>query len=581
MNSCCINNSKTECIVNQALYSRILSEVPRCAMDIDELNIDDESLQISRIDMHLYLILLSLEHVRLSTSITPNDVNGLVPQVIGHSIKNMQHASVCHDDSSGEHNSPKRNMTNYSSLQVLTKAGVLESLHYLQETHPYTAVFYHALSRCTVLVAYTGYDDTRMHTFNVSSRCHTNVGFQKYLKYIAKPLCEGVNSPSTEERHCNAHESNKSSCQCSTDEHCFDGPAEMSQTETIVGYNLGDSLLHLQSSHSTFFTSDGVQVNIDKQGFVECSLFISVSLLTPEGDKIGCVKSDRLECALDEQCDKTNDIQIKQPSNGLDHMSLYAFLNNGTKVATSYYGPNGNGCLVNSKVTSLSSSHVMTPQKISKQQDQLQDNSVNLKPTETESAEKEYNNECHIFAYHNKYQHLFATTLYGLKTHIHVYSPLEPNVPSLNEGKKILVKQEYYKTTGRCSEKGAGELYRYYLPDGLLVYILNDQSVIIHCADGSIYRTAMDCERKLYGSQRITQLSGKKTKERSDFERIQSQIRSTSATVGVKEELWVVTLPSGQRYLWNWKDAFETNVPIRLEDVPSFVSTDPVTKQVS
>lgn len=561
-------------IVDQSLYSRILNQIPRHCIETDEVRVDD-GFQISRSDLHIHSILLSLEHAKLSNASTPcSSINGVTHQLVDFPVDKDSKKSI-------KLPSPMKSMSTctYSSLQLLTKAGVFKALHTLQETHPYTEIFYHALSQCAVLVVHTGYDGRRTYKFNESTQCHTNVGFHNFLKYLHKPICPGVMSGSLEESHTDDCERNDHCSQHSTDESYLTDHAAITQTGTIVGYNMGDSLLHLQSSRLTCFTSDGIQVHVDKHGFVESSVFIGVSLLTPDGHKISCVKYDHFESELEEQCNVANDDPyINQPTKGLQHMSLYVSLNNGMKIATSYYGPNGNGCLVNMPVVSRRQHH----QNAVGELELSQCTKMEVHNTEKQcKAELEYQ----ILTSHNQYQHLFATTSYGLKTHVHIFSPLTPNVSSTNEGRKILVKQERYKTTKRFSLPIDSEIYRYYLPGGLLICVMDNQSLVIHCADGSIYHTATACEYDNY-SRRSLQLSG----DHSHFKEIQSQIRSISETVGVKtEQYWVVTLPAGQQFLYKQKhlnDSQETkedssNLLMPLEDIPCSITTDPVTKQVS
>lgn len=581
----CEVSNRINTIINQSLCSWILAEAQRCCISSEDLVID-ESLQTPTSDWQIYLLLLSLEHARLSSASTPH--NEVIP--VENPFESMAD-TPCYQGKPA--NVPERSMSDYSSLQLLTKSDILKALHNLQESHPYTEFFYHAPSQCMLLVAHTGYDGTRMHMFCECSHCHTNVGFQKFLKYIAEPHCKCLNSGITEERCSDTCDGNDSFSQCFEDE----------QTETIVGYNTGDLLLHLQSSRFTFFTSDGVQVRVDKQGFVESSISIHVSLLTAEGHKISCVKSDHFECGLYEQFEggSTNHIQINQPPKGLNHMSFFASLSNGIKVATSYYGPNGNGCLLNmptmnSKILSpepLSISHQISSQKTGRKKD-LQQNVADMEilegaEMEVHNAEKKYEQECRSLANHNKYQHLFATTLCGLKLHTHIFSPENSKSDISDEGRMILVKQEYCKTAEKTSDQGIYERYRYYLPGGLLVYSMNDESIIIHTANGSIYRTAMDCERNHYYSQRSLHPTGKKL--RDTFQEVEGRIRSASEATGLNSrQLWVITLPSGQRYLWKQRsyeheeDESEDDwygLPVPLEDVPCFISSDPVTKQVS
>lgn len=573
-----------------------------------------ESLQISWSELHIYLVLLSLEHAKLLNASTPHSNIGSFSQLMfDDSFESVDDRSSFSGISVKQVN-PLRATSDYSSFELLSKAAVLETLHHLQGTHPYVEFFYHRPSQCTILVAHTGYDGTRMHKYDVHTHCHTNIGFQTFLKFVAeiysKSVTEGRDSDHSTHLYSDVCERNGSSFKCFSEEYSLSNLSTVPQIETTIGYNVGDALLHLQSSYSTIFTSDGVQVHVEKQSFFEDSVFVGVSLLT-EGHKIGCIKSDYFDNGLDEQFDDStiNELEIQQPTNSLDHLSMYAFLSNGLKVTTSYYGPNGNGCLMNmptvNTIQSDPSSHLvhLPPQKIDNKHDRQQNVIKDLEPLqdtemEIQKAEMQFKEECQLFASHNRHQHLFATTSYGLKTHIHVFIPQKVASSTSNESRKVFVKQEHYKTTQwleRQLEERLDETCRYYLPDGILVYSISDGSLIIHCSDGSIYRTATDSEcDQYYHTQRLVLPTDQNRKGHLQVLEIHNQIRSASEIISVKrKQIWVVTLPNGKRFLWKHEDIVDccepgddtandrSTSPIPIDDVPCLVTTDPITKEVS
>lgn len=535
------------------MYTRVLNEVQQHSTE--EVQMEDERVLISDNDLHLYLILLSLEHVCLSNASTPrNSKNGLTSQYISdRPLKVVGDATT----KSTDNFSNLKEISEYSSFELFSKSGVLQTLHIIQETHPYIEVFHHASSNCMVLVAHSGYCGSRAHSYDVQAHCHSNIGFYNFLKYnIDEAQYENVSEDEFTEQQDTSF----------VDQLEDDNSSNLSAIPRFYGYNVGDTLLHLQSSFSTVFTSDGVQIHIEKQGFLENSATLSVSVLTTEGHKISCVKSD---VGL---VSSRNDSQIRQSVEGLNHMLMMAFLSNGLKVATCCSGSNRAYTTINDNKNSISS---LSPQKIDIESP-VQEKSAtsNTEPLpcaeeETQSARKE---SCQ-----NEYHHLYATTSLGLNIHTYVALPSELELKTGN----ILVKQKYYKVAELPPEE-VTEIYRYYLQEGLVVYIMNDDSFIIHCADGGIYRTATKTECDQYYAQQSVQLM--KT-DHFQFHEIKKQIMSISELFETKSKLvWLVTLADGQCCLWQQNDATDNDGSIQvlpIEGVPCSVTTDPVTKQVS
>lgn len=511
---------------------------------------EDEGALISDTDLQLYLILLSLEHVSLSSASTPrNNKNALT----SHNICD-QPLKVVGDTPTKPADDFNQDISGYSSFELCSKSGVLQTVHNIQETHPYVEVFYHASSHCTVLVAHTGYSGSRAHSSDVQANCHSNVGFYNFLKYVDEAECESF----SDEQDVSFVDQLEDDCS-----------SDHSAIPRLYGYNVGDTLLHLQSSFSTFFTSDGVQIHVEKQGFLENLATLSVSVLTAEGHKISCVKSD---IGLDEiHVSSRSDSQIRQSVEGLNHMMILAFLNNGLKVATCCSGSSRAHTIVNDK-----SNSGLSPQRIdteSPRQEESATSNAERPPcaeVETQSAENE---SCMTFR--NEYHHLYATTSLGLS--IHTYVAL-PSKSELKAG-KILVKQKFYN---EMPPNEVTEVYRYYLQEGLLVYFMNDESFIVHCADGGIYRTATKIECDQYCAQQSLQLT---KKDHFQFQEMKRQLMSISEMFKMKsKQVWLLTLADGQCYLWQQSDAKSGDESVQvlpIESVPCSVTTDPVTKQVS
>ncbi len=505
----------------------------------------DERVLISDSDLHLYLILLSLEHVCLSSASTPrNSKNGLISQCVFD-----QPLKVVGDTITTK---PADDFSEYSSFELFSKSGVLQALHTIQETHPYVEVFHHGSSNCVVLVAHSGYCGARAHSYDVQARSLSNIGFYNFLKYIDEAQYENFSEDECSEQQDTSF----------VDQVENDSSSNLSAIPQLYGYNVGDTLLHLQSSFSTVFTSDGVQIHIEKQGFLENSATLSVSLLTAEGHKISCVKSD---VGLDEIRQVSS--QIRQSVEGFDHMLMLAFLSNGLKIATCCTGSNRAHTIVNDNKNSISSQRIDTESPI-------QEESATSK-TEPSSCTEEGSQSAKKDSCQNEYHHLYATTSLGLNIHIYVAFPSKSEL----KAGSILVKQEYYKVAELPSRENT-EVYRYYLQKGLVVYFMNNESFIVHCADGGMYRTATKAECDQYYTQQSLQLM--KT-DHSQFREMKNQIMSISEFFGIKsKQVWFLILADGQCYLWQQNDAANGSIQILpIEGVPCSVTTDPVTKQVS
>lgn len=545
--------------INQSLYTRILNENQR---NSEEMQIDDERVLISENDLHLYLILLSLEHVHLSSASTPrNSKNGLTSRCISD-----QPLEGVGDTPTKPIDNFRDEIAEYSSFELVSKSGILQTLHSLQETHPYLEVFYHASSRCMVLVVHTGYNGSRAHSYDVQAHCHSNIGIYNFLKHVDEAQYESFSEDgSTEQQDVSFVDQLEDDC---LNNHSAIPP--------LYGYNVGDTLLHIQSSFSTFFTSDGVQIHVEKQGFLESSSTLSVSVLTAEGHKISCVKSDT---GLD-GVHNVGDLQTCQSMEGLNHMLMCAFLSNGLKVATSYSGPSSAHTIVNESENSISSS---SPQRSDAESLNIEQTATSntehssCTEVETQNAKKETRQD--------EYHHLYATTSLGLSIHTYVALLPKSELTTSNKLGKILVKQEYYKTGKNMSSKEVSEVHRYYLQQGFLVYIMNDESVIVHCVDGGIYRTATKIECDQYHAQQSLQQI-----QRNHFQlqKMKNEIMSISDIFGIKsKQIWLVTLANGQCYLWKRADASKPDdndgsvQVLPIEGIPSSITTDPVTKQVS
>lgn len=569
---------------------------------------------------------------------------------------------------------PHSDLSEYSTLQVLKKRALLQLIQSLQATHPYVEVFHHQHNQATVMVVHTGFDGSPLYTYEFNSQAHSKVGFQNYLQYVAetygdiidKAIAEDaekqeefeeehkvlleeklkaqqkleeerISTPQVEQEGKSSAKSKKGSAASSakrskvpskeatprgSSSNLLASLPQYVKPKRFVAYDIGDRVLLTKCKHTTVFTSDGVQVQAEKNVFVEGDSNISVSLLS-KGHKISCVltakqnttddntepvskspsknedKENGQSNETDEEAPTEEPVKgVPQPPSHLKYAAMCASFKDSLRVSLSHYGPQGNGKLpyspnkpsildVPARQGSASGSRPQSqqgssPQKLSKKQQEQQQQLLEQQRLMEEQLEKErkvaekvFKEECDKLERHNKYQQLFASTLYGLHVHCQIMVNLDANV-GISDGSDgyVVVRQSYpVKSNGvQLCEKRLGvafqEKRQCCLPDGTVVRYLTDGSVVIQCADSSIYRTATGSELNEYCRQ--VQESSDSKQEDSTTQQLEAEVsaeavgRITSANKVMfadaegkndtnqlpPESVWVITKPDGKRYLW-------------------------------
>lgn len=465
---------------------------------------------------------------------------------------------------------------------------------------------------------------------------------------------------------------------------------EFQERKLFPGYDVGDTVLLTKGTVTTQFTADGSQILTKHCQFAEGQKQVNVSLLN-HGHTITASlvwkTSDMTKAHRDDNIKPSNGGEIgdyesedgektppaviagvPQPPESVAFASLYASFNNGLSLALSHYGPNGNGELpynpprpsILDEPTRPDSTSGSRPQsqlgvssqKLGKkqleQQQQLLEQQRLLEEQqdkERKAANAKFQEQQIMIRRHNKYQQLFVSLPYGLHVHCQVSVDLEAD-PALNDGSdgQIVVSQSYVtKTNGvqrneeHLLKAAFVEKQRCCLPDGLVVRTLLDNTVIIECADGSVYRTATQEETQQF----MEAVAGSKDRSvTQELEKVPSEAPARIASTtkvsfadgtekGISKEatkleqkVWVVTTSSGHKYLWNSeqessirkaqsdahslkpglnaeqsKEAIEEEGSdsqaqlgsgciqqyefVSLPKVESFPATDPITKEVS
>ncbi len=265
-------------------------------------------------------------------------------------------------------------------------------------------------------------------------------------------------------------------------------------------------------------------------------------------------------------------------------------------LSFSHYGPSGNGELpfepekpeilqaasrpISSADSRSQSRQGVSPQKLSKKQQEQQQQLLEQQrllegqqAKERKLAEEKYKEQQESLMRHNKYQQLFASTQYGLHVHCQVMADAEAD-PSLTDGSDgfVVARQCYpVQTSGTqdceevLSQTAFKEKSRCYLPSGSVVRYMHDSSIVVQCADGSVYHTANPAQVEAYKSafsQTTESQMDQAAKEATEtIERVMSTTRVTFADETDKDkvkkppsnaavQVWVVTTPDGTRYLW-------------------------------
>ena len=392
---------------------------------------------------------------------------------------------------------------------------------------------------------------------------------------------------------------------------------EFQERKLFPAYDVGDTVLLTEGSVTTQFAADGSQILTKHSHFTEGLKRVNVSLLN-RGHTVTAslvwqpsdmTKASKMDGATPSDGEKgdteSEDAEkapppviagIPQPPQSVAFASLHASFCNGLSLALSHYGPNGNGELPynpprpsildepirpDSTLGSRPQSQLgVSSQKLGKKQQEQQQQLLEQQRLLEEQQDRErkvakakFEEQQNTIRRHNKYQQLFVGLPYGLQVHCQVSVDLEAD-PSLNDGSdgKILVSQSYVtKTKGvqkheeHLLKAALVEKQRCCLPDGLVVRTLLDDTVIIECADGSVYRTATPEETEHF----VEAVAGLNDRSATpELEKVPSEaparIASTTkvsfadgAEKGASKDpekleckVWVVTTSSGQRYLW-------------------------------
>ena len=624
----------------------------------------------------------NLELVSNDTSIVPISSEANDPTCIPPSTYTLQLGDAI------------RNLGNYSVLEVFEANGLLQELISFQFTHPYIEVFKHQHSETMVLAVHTGFDGLPQHTHTLSSHTHTKVGFKNFLQYvheryshlideaveedeklqrkfdeerkeiIAQKLKEAeerqqeVLTPVEEEQNADTAKGKKKSesgsyrgsvakvtkksivSNAATDTplssdhdlHAIEALLPQFEKEKrFIGYDMGDEVLLKESTHTTLFTADGVQIQSKKRRVLDGEPAPSEVSLLHSGHKLVCcqiftrekahgtpqnrrksgvgTESRRKSAESRRKSGGDTDSRsvtpqpegnnlVPQPPPCIKSASLHAHFKNSLRVSCSHYGPKATGKLPylpfrpkildqNPQSDLLQALHPSSQQgvspKLSKKQQEHQQQLLEQQRVLEAQMEKErklakakYQREYDTLVRNNKCQQLHISTEFGLEVKCQVFvDSTDDNISS----EAIVVKQKYSfpGSTGHLNEHVSKEQCRFCHPEGYVVKFLADDSIVILCADGTQYHSASSKEVELFNKKRRAleegcpspqpKISLKEDRDATEAEKPSRRISSANK-FAVQEENAESPIPTSNK-IWVVTTHTGDRYMVEQEDEPS------------
>ena len=357
------------------------------------------------------------------------------------------------------------------------------------------------------------------------------------------------------------------------------------ERKLFVGYDIGDRILQCTGLVSSVFTPDGARITAEQSNFDEGKKTMKVSLSVEDVImSVAMIKQDKPPSPKQkdevlETLEETSDeslasnpapppVPLKQPPSTVTLSYLEATIGQGIHLSLSHYGPKGNGCIaevpfstrqlahVLSQVppsesplaqSRLASSHKLTKKQQEQQQQLLEQQQILEEKLKKEKQRllKMANKE--IEAIHEKYrtQQLYLTTPDGL--HIVCFSLTSSSGTKSCVG----VTQKYIRSTG---SKQSDSMSRTCLQDGSVVKKMSNGSMVLLCPDGRVYQsvppTDMDQYRHLLISEQEEKVQPTgETDVKVPIVSTTSPSPNPSAPPADKELVWILTTPTGQKYL--------------------------------
>ena len=355
------------------------------------------------------------------------------------------------------------------------------------------------------------------------------------------------------------------------------------ERKLYVGYEVGNRVLLVDNLTTVMYPLDGSQVIVRQREIAERDTALDVCLLSHQS---------LLTCNLT-LCNSSN--QPGQPSaipNGIGVLigpkfpvkkgSFFASLDNGClTVSTSCYGPFANGQVaatvdataaptttesaqfdstggVGAQPSPRPGSRGQSPgRKISRKdleihEKQLQEQQrLAEEKRERERQERERQQQERLLAERrqNKYLPLFVSLSNGLHVQCKVTIDLECD-QSITDGSdgQFVIRQDY--PTSSASPDGLVKL-RSIMSTGEVIKCFGDEKVEILTADGRIMKTASPSETNLMASasEQFDQVGEIESATKVTFKDT-DLLPPVADLPSLNDTVWMITLPTGERYLW-------------------------------
>jgi len=344
------------------------------------------------------------------------------------------------------------------------------------------------------------------------------------------------------------------------------------ERKLYIGYEVNNKVLMVDHNISSMFPLDGSQIRVHKMVTAESDHSLDVSLLSHQSI---------LRCSL---VLTDSAATTQQPSNAIGMVAspqlpvkcatFYASLDNDDLIiSTSCYGPYGNGqVLVADDVTAAPATAESQQQqeggaqpsprpmsrgqspgrKVSKKdleqyEKQMQEQqrlAEEKREKERLERERQRQEKLEIERRQNKYLPLHITQRNGLHIHCKVVidTDSDPSIMDGSDGQFII--RQSYNVQGNTTE-----IQRCILSTGEVIRYLTDDAIEVLTADGKIMRTATPTE--LAAATSSEHLPPMESITKVTFEdTVTSPPPGQMAADSNTNTAWLVTKPTGERYLW-------------------------------
>ena len=348
----------------------------------------------------------------------------------------------------------------------------------------------------------------------------------------------------------------------------------------FVGYEMGNKVLLVDHLTTTMYPLDGSIVRVRCKTIAEHDSTLDVCLLSWQSMlRCSLTISNASNQPIPQSATSTIKVLLDGPKFPVKKGSFFASLDNGClSISTSCYGSFANGkvaatvetppttALETSQPDSMAGgqpsprpgSRGQSPgRKISKKDLEMHEKQYQEQmrlaeeKKEKERVEREKQRQEKLLAEQrqSKYLPLFASLSNGLHVHCKVTIDLECD-PSISDGSdgQFIIRQNYPLAT---TVANGNVKLRSIMSNGEVIKYFNNGTVEILTADGRMMRTASPSEKNLMSSasEQLDQVGEMESATKVTFK--DTELLPPATELPCPEDIvWMITLPTGERYLW-------------------------------